>query len=446
MKINLPQDVEIIFNLLNTSGYKSYAVGGCVRDSLLNKTPKDWDITTNALPDEVVNIFQSNGHKVIPTGLKHGTVTIVLNSEHYEVTTYRIDQDYTDGRHPDKVEFTNNLVEDLKRRDFTINAMAYNNIDGLIDPFHGLNYLADEIISCVGNPNERFQEDGLRILRAIRFASQLNFEIDLDTSEAIYQNRKLLKNISKERIREELNKILLSNKPSKGFKSLAGLGLLDYTIPELKDCIGFNQHNPNHDKHVFNHIMSVLDNTESDLVLRLAALFHDIGKPPTFSIGNDGIGHFYSHHLRSSDIAEEIMKRLKYDNKTIEQVSILVREHMSRYEKLRVKNTKKFINRVGIENLDRLFKLQIADIQGSTKRDDINNIIELKKEVERVLNEKQPLTLKDLEVNGYDLIQIGIPKGKQIGEILNELLEIVLEQPEFNQKQKLIEFMKSRMA
>ncbi|MBU5677610.1 CCA tRNA nucleotidyltransferase [Alkaliphilus sp. MSJ-5] len=437
MKIQMPQEVHRILDILSFYGYDGYIVGGCVRDSILNKTPNDWDICTNCTPEKMLEIFSC--FKVIPTGLKHGTLTVVINGQNYEVTTYRIDGEYINGRHPEQVEFTNNLKEDLKRRDFTINAMAYNNKEGLIDYYGGITDIFNKKIRCVGNPFERFSEDYLRMLRAIRFSAQLEYSLDAETSKEIKKLSKNIVDISEERIREELNKILMTDMPSRGLKLLSSTDLLKYIIPELEMCVGFQQHNPNHDKDVFSHILSVVDNTEKDLILRLAALFHDIGKPETFNLDEDGVGHFYKHNLKSSDITEEVMKRLKYDNKSIEQVVILVREHMSRYEKLRVKNTKKFINRVGIGNIERLFKLQIADINGSNKRDGVSKIFELKNEVERILNEKQPLSIKDLEINGYDLIQLGIPQGKQVGTVLNELMEIILENPELNRRDILTE-------
>lgn len=436
MKIQMPDGVNRILNILNFHGYDGYVVGGCVRDSILHKTPNDWDICTNCTPEEMLEVFSS--FKVIPTGLKHGTLTVVIDNENYEVTTYRIDGEYVDGRHPEQVEFTNSLKEDLKRRDFTINSMAYNDEKGLVDYFEGMTDISNGKIRCVGDPFQRFNEDYLRMLRAIRFSAQLGYRLDMDTLTAIKKLSKNIIKISEERIREELNKILLSKKPSKGLKLLNDTNLLKYIIPELENCVGFEQHNPNHDKDVFSHILNVVDNTESDLILRLSALFHDIGKPETFSLDEVGVGHFYNHHIKSSDITKLVMKRLKYDNKSTEEVVTLVKEHMSRYQKLRVDNTKKFINRVGIDNLDRLFKLQIADVRGSTKRYDISNILELKSNVEQILNEKQPLSIKDLEINGYDLMQLGIPQGKEIGIILNELMELILENPELNIKQNLI--------
>ncbi|WP_179948122.1 CCA tRNA nucleotidyltransferase [Geosporobacter ferrireducens] len=439
MKIPMPPEVGAILKIISGSGYESFIVGGCVRDSLLGRAPQDWDITTNAKPETVVEIFEHKGYKVTLTGLKHGTVTLVKNREHYEVTTYRVDGLYEDSRRPGSVQFTSSIQEDLSRRDFTINAMAYNYIDGLIDCFNGYEDLQNKMVRCVGDPFSRFQEDALRMMRAIRFTAQLSFKLDPAAKDGISNNAYLLQNISKERIREEFSKIITADKPSSYIRDMISVGLMKYIIPEIYGCIGFEQHNPNHDKDVLNHILDVLDHTEGDLILRLSALFHDIGKPQTFTMDEKGIGHFYTHHLRSAHMAEVIMKRLRYDNKSIEQVAILVREHMSRYEKPRAAVLKKFINRVGIENLDRLFKLQIADIKGSAYRDNTSIIIRLKEAVEKVLNEKQPLSVKELEISGYDLMQLGISQGKRIGEILNELMEIVLDYPEFNEKEKLLE-------
>ena len=437
MKIETPGNVELIMNSLSQSGFESYIVGGCVRDSLIGLIPKDYDICTNALPENVISIFSELGYKTIPTGLKHGTVTVVVNEGHYEITTYRVDGNYSDGRRPDHVDFTKSLKEDLSRRDFTINAMAYNSNVGLVDYFDGYSGLKKEKIIAVGEPNDRFVEDPLRMMRAIRIASQLHFDIDMRTLLSIVRNRSLILKISEERIRDELAKILLSDNPYMGIEFLRMTHLLKIILPELQICHGFQQYNPNHDKDVYYHSLKVLENTSGKLELRLAALFHDIGKPKTFSKDENGVGHFYRHHLESEKIAKQILTRLRFDNKTIETVCILVREHMSRYDFLRSKNIKKFINRVGVENLESLFELQIADIKGSSKRNNIKMVLKLKSECEKILNEQQPLSVKDLRINGYDLINIGFPQGKEIGETLNILLEIVLEDPQMNNKEKL---------
>ncbi|MBF8983517.1 CCA tRNA nucleotidyltransferase [Lutibacter sp. B2] len=436
MKIQIPKGALQILDILNLNKYEGYIVGGCVRDSIIDRNPNDWDLCTNCEPDKIVEIF--NAYKVIPTGLKHGTVTIVVDHEQFEVTTYRIDKEYIDGRHPKEVEFTNSLKEDLKRRDFTINAMAYNCKDGLIDYYDGMTDILNEKIRSVGNPIERFSEDYLRMIRAIRFSTQLEYNIEVETSKAIKKLSENITNISSERIREEINKILLSEKPSRGFKLLNETGLLKYILPELQACIQFDQKNPFHDKDVFEHIMSVLDHTEKDLVLRIAALLHDIGKPKCFTLDENHIGHFYNHHMIGMDITEDILKRLKYDNKTAEGVKILVKEHMCTYDKVTPKAVKRLINRVGLDYIERLFKLQIADIKGSKEPHDFSSVKRVKELCRKVINEKQPISVKDLDINGYDLIQLGITRGKEMGVLLNDLLEKVLDNPALNEKELLI--------
>lgn len=439
----MPEDVKLIINTLEDKGFDAYVVGGCVRDSVLGIEPNDWDICTNARPEVSTLIFQQEGYKVIPTGIKHGTVTIIVNNSHYELTTFRSDGKYSDCRRPDEVRYTNSLEEDLSRRDFTINAMTYNDKDGLIDLHGGLNDLEEKILHTVGNPDCRFTEDALRMLRAVRFATKFGLELYTDTFDSIIDNRRIIGNVSPERTREELCKILMCDDPSYGIDLLRKTGLLEHIIPELQRCVGFEQHNPNHDKDVYGHILSVLDHTPAKLEIRLAALFHDIGKPEVFSKDEDGTGHFYGHHMRSSDIARDIMTRLRFDNKTIEKVSILVHEHMSRYDFLRSKNIKKFIRRVGVDNLNDLFELQIADIKGSAKRDGIDKVLELESECVRVLNEKEPMSVKDLDINGVDLMKMGIPQGIKIGEILNNMLEIVLEDPKENTFGRLVDIAES---
>lgn len=440
-KILIPEDANNIISTLNKEGYAAYVVGGCVRDSLLNRAPEDWDITTDALPETMIAVFRSKGFKVIETGLKHGTVTILINSMVFELTTFRIDGEYTDNRRPDNVTFTDSLKEDLSRRDFTINAMAYSDETGLIDYFNGISDLDNKIVRCVGNPDDRFNEDALRMLRAVRFSSQLGFQLEQGSLiDSIRRNAPLIKNISKERIRDEFSKILLSAKPSFGIIKLKESRLLEYILPEMIPTIGFEQNNVHHDKDVFFHILSALDNTPAELDLRLAALFHDIGKPQSYTVDEKGVGHFYNHHKISAEISREILKRLRFDNKTIEKVSLLVDEHMSRFDKLRENNTKKFINKIGIENLNDLFALQIADIKASAPYfQDFSKVNILKDKCERIINEKHPLTIKDLSINGNDLKDIGITEGKEIGKTLKILLEMVHEKPELNDLEKLIE-------
>jgi tRNA nucleotidyltransferase (CCA-adding enzyme) len=436
----MPDEVKFIINELQQKGYKAYIVGGSVRDSVLGKVPKDWDVTTNCKPEEVISIFKSLGYEVIETGLKHGTVTVMINKVGFEITTFRIDGEYSDHRHSDEVIFVEDVTKDLARRDFTINAMAYNDQEGLIDPFGGLDDIKGRNIKCVGDAIERFTEDALRMLRAARFIAQLNFILDTDVMMAMTKKADTLKFVSKERIRDELCKILVAKEAVRGLYVISYLGLVPYVIPQLEKCIGFDQNNSHHDKNVYDHIMSVIDNSPARLDVRLAALLHDIGKPECYTVDEKGEGHFYKHHMISMDIANEVLKDLRFDNNTINKVAILVKEHMSRYEHLRTPNIKKFINRVGIENLEDLFDLQIADIKGSTKRsEDFEDINNLKEQCYKILNEKQPLTVKDLAINGKDLIAIGYKPGVELGNKLKELMELVLEEIEPNEKERLLE-------
>lgn len=435
MKLKIPEKVKFIIDELQKKGYEAYAVGGCVRDALLGRTPNDWDITTSALPEAIISCFSHT----IPTGIKHGTVTVMIEKEPFEVTTYRIDGEYSDNRHPDNVTFTSNLKEDLSRRDFTINAMAYNGISGITDLFGGMDDLKKGIVRTVGSPNERFNEDALRMIRAIRFSCQLGFQIDKPTFDSIRLNCELIKNVSIERIRDEFSKILLSEHPSKGIENLRTSGLLQYFMPEVLPMVGFDQKNPHHDKDVYYHTLSVVDNTEPDLVLRLSALLHDIAKPLTFTMDDKGTGHFYEHNVKGVEISEYILKRLRYDNLTIKKVSSLVFDHMSRYSNLKDSAVKRIITRVGIENLDDLFRLQIADIKGSAPPYDYSGIDYLKNRCEQILEQKQPLSVKDIALNGEDIMKLGYKPGRLIGETLNYLLEKVLESPELNNKETLKE-------
>jgi tRNA nucleotidyltransferase (CCA-adding enzyme) len=440
MKIKLPDEVSYILNTLKDNGYEAYVVGGSVRDSLLKRTVGDYDITTKALPEDIIRFFPHT----VPTGIKHGTVTVVMNKNHYEVTTYRIDGEYTDNRHPDEVIFTSSLKEDLSRRDFTINAMAYNETDGIVDLFNGTEDLSKKIVRCVGDADKRFNEDALRMLRAIRFACQLKFKLEEATYEAIVKNNRLLRNVSSERIREELIKILMSSVPSKGIKMLLDTKLLDYIIPELKETVGFDQRNPHHDKNVFDHIMAVLDNSTENLVVRLGALLHDIGKPRTFTTDKKGIGHFYGHNVVSAEMAEIILKRLRFDNNTIKKVLIIINEHMSAYSVMKNKTLKKFIARVGPENLEELFELQIADSKGHRASADYSPILKRREEVKKIIDRGEVFTVSGLKIKGDDLIMLGIKPGKEIGIILNKLLELVMAEPKLNEKEKLLDIVKNK--
>ena len=434
--MEIPYVVEYVLNHLEYNGFQGYLIGGSVRDIFNYKSPKDYDICTNATPEQVKSLFA----KSYDTGLKHGTVTIVLKDEYLEVTTLRKEGIYKDNRSPEEVFYTNSLKEDVARRDFTINSIAIDVNRNVYDYFGGLKDIENKIIRAVGNPDQRFNEDALRLMRAIRLSAQHDFDIEENTLQAIIKNAYLIQMISKERTRDELCKILLSDYPGYGIEMLERTRLLQYIIPELCECVGFNQRNIHHDKDVFEHTLSVLNNSPKILNVRLGALLHDIGKIKTFSIDDNGNGHFYGHHIEGAIIAEEILKRLKFDNKTIENVVILVRYHMDRYDKIRTTNIKKFINRIGIDNINDLFELQIADVLGSAKEyQDFSNVISLKEQCFKILNEKQPLTVKDLAINGHDLMNIGIQQGKEIGIALNWLLEMVLINPNLNNYEDLSE-------
>lgn len=436
MNFNIPAKVQFIIDTFYNNGFEAFLVGGCIRDYLLNKTPKDYDIATSATPDQTISLFE----KTIPTGLQHGTVTVVIENENFEVTTYRTESEYIDNRHPEKVEFVKNIKEDLSRRDFTINAFAYNHKKGLLDFFEGKSDLKNKIIRAVGNSNIRFNEDALRMLRAIRFSSQLDFDISKDTLSNIEKNNLLINNISFERIRDEISKILISNNPRKGLILLKNTGLLTNIIPEFKDTFSFDQKNPHHFEDVFEHSLSVLEKTPSILTVRLAALLHDIGKPNCFNLDEKGIGHFYGHNIRSEEISRKILNRLRFDNKTIKETLKLIREHMNVLDNPNNSNIKRLINRVGLDSIENLYSLQEADIL-SLKDPSvaIHKIVKMREVTNNILIAKEPLSLKDLAITGNDLInELGLSKGKIIGDVLKKLFNIILDYPDLNNKKDLL--------
>lgn len=443
--IKVPEEPRFIINMLQRNNYKAYIVGGCVRDRLLLKEPDDWDITTSAKPEETMKIFKAAGYKVIPTGLIHGTVTVMLGKVGYEITTFRIDGEYSDGRHPDNVEFTDEVKEDLSRRDFTINSMAYNDKDGLVDYFNGYEDLSNKIVRCVGDPDKRFNEDALRMLRAIRFSAQLGFEIESKTAEAIKVNYKLIKNVSEERIQVEINKILMSDNPNY-IEKLYEYKLLDCIIPEYSLCFKCDQNNPNHIYNVGVHIQNSLLYVERQLSLKLAMLFHDIGKPLCKTTDGNGIDHFYCHAEKSFFLVESILKRLKYDNATIEKVKTLVKFHDAAIDSPR--QIRKILSKIGEENFIDLIKVKEADIKAQNHQyyKERHNKLELAKNIfNKIIAENNCFMLKDLAVGGRDLMCIGIKDGRLIGKTLNVLLEMVIENPELNSKKKLLEIAKNQL-
>ena len=425
-----------IINKIEDAGYEAYVVGGSLRDSLLDMQPKDIDIATSALPEEIKRIFED--YKTIDTGIEFGTVTLIYKRSPIEITTFRSETAYTDSRRPDKVQFETSINEDLKRRDFTINAMAYSEKTNLIDLFSGKEDLKTKLIRCVGNPDERFTEDALRMLRAVRFACVLNFDIEEETAQAICKNANRINYVSKERIQAELSKILLSEFPSRGIKLLLDLNLLEYIMPEISKLKGFNQLNPFHNFDLLEHTLCVLDKVEPSINLRLAALFHDTGKVDTLSIGEDGIGHFYGHDALSEMITKTALIRLKYSNEIIDNTCKLVGNHMIQANEIGKKGIQKLLRIFGSEHIYELVNLHYADSSCTTL--DISEDI-FRAKIDKLIDEKIPFSTNDLDINGYDLMELGA-KGKQIGDILNKLLEMVSEDGSLNNKNQLIIFAK----
>lgn len=437
MRIDLPRDVNYIIETLYSNGYEAYAVGGCVRDTLLGRTPKDWDITTSAKPEEVKALF----NHTIDTGILHGTVTVMLNHEGYEVTTYRIDGEYEDARHPKEVTFTANLVEDLKRRDFTINAMAYNHKVGLVDEFDGVKDLENKIIRCVGNPMDRFSEDALRMLRAVRFAAQLGFSIEDKTQEAVKALAPTIKKVSAERIQVELVKLVTSEHPDE-MRTVYELGLTKIFMPEFDTMMETKQLNKHHMYTVGEHSIQSMLNIRADKVLRLTMLLHDVGKPQCRSTGEDGQEHYYNHPKVGADISKDILKRLKFDNDTIDRCYKLILYHDDR-PVMTQRSIRKSISKIGLQQYPSLFEVKYADTmaQSMYKRDEkLNYLEEYKAIFKDIIDSGQCVEKKSLAIGGKELMEIGMKPGKEMGLVLEKLYEKVLEEPEMNTEENLIEY------
>lgn len=434
-RIRLPERVGRIIATLQDHGYEAYAVGGCIRDSLLGREPGDWDITTSAMPEETKALF----HKTFDTGIEHGTVTVLMGEEGFEVTTYRIDGKYEDGRHPKKVSFTRNLREDLLRRDFTINAMAYNETEGLVDIFGGILDLEEGIIRCVGDAKERFGEDALRILRGIRFAAQLGFEIDEDTKQGMRALAPTLEKISAERIQAELIKMLVSDRPEL-LREAYELGITKIFLPEFDRIMDTEQETPHHIYSVGEHTLHAMKNIRGDKVLRLTMLLHDMGKPALKTVDEEGVAHFKKHAAESCVITKRILKRLKFDNDTLNKVSRLVYYHDYRMPAA-ARNVRRAMNKIGEELFPLYMEVRRADVLAQStylREEKIRNLDEIEELYREICRMKQCVSLKDLAVNGRDLIEAGMSPGKEIGEKLKELLELVIENPGLNDKKELL--------
>lgn len=435
----IPKEAICIIDTIEKAGYEAYIVGGCVRDLLMGRTPHDWDITTSAKPEQVKEVFR----RTYDTGIKHGTVTVILNEQHFEVTTYRIEGEYKDFRRPEEVSFVEDITLDLSRRDFTMNAIAYHPVRGFVDPYHGQEAIKKGYISSVRCAKERFTEDALRILRAVRFSAQLGFSIDEDTIQGIEACKELLTHISKERIRDEFLKICVSDRPTH-INLLRKLGLLEYIIPEFIKTYDTPQNHPHHIYHVAQHTLVAMENVEPTIRLRLTMLLHDLGKAYTRTTDKNGIDHFYNHPKKSVELAGKILRELKLDNRMIKEVSSLIYFH-----DYHIKHTidkiyvKKMLMEIGPELFDELMKVQLADARSQNPdklEPKIKNIEKQKKLKEEVMASNEPYQKSMLAITGSDLMAAGIPRGKEIGWLLDEALDKVIRDPLANEKDKLISY------
>ncbi len=440
IKIQIPEYAKTAMKELNRNGFEAFVVGGCVRDSIMGKIANDWDMTTSAEPSETLDVFKN--FRTIPTGIKHGTVTVLIDKQPLEITTYRIDGEYTDNRRPDSVKFTRDIENDLSRRDFTVNAMAYNENDGIVDLFGGVNDIENKMIRCVGDPDVRFNEDALRIMRAIRFSATLGFEIEEKTAESIRKNKHLLKNIAAERIRIELEKLLLGKDAEKILLKFSDV--IFEIIPELKETYGLEQNCPYHIYNVWEHIVKSVAVSEENKYIRLAMLLHDIGKPQMKTTDENGQDHFKGHAKVSSDIAFEILKRLRYDNKTISTVTKLIFHHDDRLYNA-PQNIKKHASKHGFEFLYMLDKVSRADILAQTPelKERLSLCDKYIDELKRLEKENTCLKISDLSIDGNDLISLGY-KGKEIGETLEKILDKILKGELKNSKEKILNYLSKK--
>lgn len=437
VKIKMPGKVNKIIGVLQEAGFEAYAVGGCIRDSLLGRTPNDWDITTSAKPMEVKALFSHT----IDTGIQHGTVTILLDREGFEVTTYRIDGEYEDGRHPKEVSFTGSLEEDLKRRDFTINALAYNETAGLIDIFEGQKDLKDGIIRCVGNAEERFTEDALRMLRAIRFSAQLGYRIEENTLAAIHKLAGNLEKISAERIQTELLKLMVSPHPDY-LRTAYECGVTKVFFPEFDLAMETPQNHPHHCYNVGEHILHSLIEVPADKVLRLTMLLHDIAKPQCLTVDEKGITHFHGHEEMGAEMSRVILRRLRMDNDTTDKVCRLVRFHdygngVAPDRRI----VRRAVNKIGEDLFDDFILVKKADLLAQSmylREEKLSNLAEWDACYREIREAEECVSLRTLAVNGRDLIAAGLQPGRELGDILKQLLDEVLETPEKNEKDYLI--------
>lgn len=425
MTMDMPKNVDTAINLLQSAGFEAYAVGGCVRDSLLGKIPNDWDITTSAKPEDMKSVFAD--FHCIDTGIKHGTVTVVIDGEPLEITTFRLDGEYEDNRHPKSVTFTSNLGADLGRRDFTVNAMAYSKMTGTVDLFGGQNDLKNKIIRCVGDPDRRFNEDALRILRALRFASALDFEIEEKTAQSLLKNCALLGNISEERIAKELLKLVCGKGAKRILTDFAPV--LFESLPELQPMYKNSHDNPHHCYDIYEHTLIAVESIDPDPTLRFAMLLHDCGKPAVKKFDENGVAHFYGHQRISAEISAQILARLKVSNKFRDEILFLVSNH-DRWELY--ENTEKmprYLSKFGLDGVLNLLKVMRADVlaQSPEYRYRLDQIADAEETAKNLAAQKPCLSLSELQINGRTLMDIGIPQGRKLGAVLAQLLDEVID-------------------
>lgn len=450
MRILLPEKVRTIINRLQDEGYEAYAVGGCIRDSYLGRVPNDWDITTSATPLQVKSLFR----RTVDIGIEHGTVKVMDGNDGFEVTTYRIDGEYEDSRHPKDVTFTGSLEEDLKRRDFTMNAMAYNDADGLVDLFGGIEDMQRGLVRAVGNPEERFAEDALRILRAMRFSAQLGYEVEANTEQAIRKLASTLSKISAERIREEFEKLIMSEHPEK-LRELYELGITRVIFPEWDAMMECEQNTPYHYLNVGEHticgLKKLVDNPgnltdEEARLVRIAFVLHDVGKPCCKTVDESGVAHFKKHPEEGALIAEEILKRLKYDNATINEVKNLVRYHDER-PVLEKKYVRRLLSKLGAGRAQMLMEIKWKDLYAHSdyRFDELyHQLVKLEQLIFEILADKDALSVHELALSGKSLICMGVKPGPSMGRILDELLEAVLDNPTLNTQEGLTKLLQSK--
>lgn len=443
MKIDIPGYARTALDMLHACGFKAYIVGGCVRDAVLGKAPDDYDICTDCTPDMMKQVFA--GFPAIETGIKHGTLTVLIDRKPIEITTFRSDGKYTDHRKPDSVRFEKELSQDLKRRDFTVNALCYNEREGIVDLFGGISDIENKVIKCVGKPQERFDEDALRIMRAMRFSSVLDFEIEKNTAQAIHEQKELLRAISAERIAAELKKLLCGRDPARILTEYRDV--MAVVIPQLEPCFDFAQNNPHHCYDVYTHICRSVNNIEPDWVLRLTMLLHDIGKPAVMTVDENGIFHFKTHQQKSADMAQEITAALKFDNKSRKRIHSLVLEHDNRIP-ARKKSVRRLLSKYDAQFFADYLKVRRADTLAQSeylRNQKLAELDELERLAREILDEQLCLHISDLDINGNDLKALGLD-NTEIGKGLKLLLEAVIEERIPNRKAELTDYIKEQQT